>query len=158
MRRAALPALVIAVMLVASSCGDGGPTRDSEGVITEPGDISALDLREGDCFDLPADTDTTVERVRAVPCPDPHDNEVYLAFVMSDGPFPGAPSMAEEAEVRCFDAFESFVGADYFESTLEFFSIRPTSDSWEDGDRTVYCVLNSRDRAKLTGTMRGSGR
>jgi hypothetical protein len=158
MRRAALPALVIAVVLVAASCGDDGPTRDSDGAITEPGDISTLDLREGDCFDLPADVESTVERVRALPCPDPHDHEVYLALVLADGPFPGAPSMAEEAEDRCLEAFEPFVGADYFESGLELFSIRPTPESWEDGDRTVYCVLGSRDGSKLTGTMRGSGR
>lgn len=150
--------VVAALALTVAACGGDGVARDGTGAITEAGDISVFDLRQGDCFDDPADLSAQVDTVRAVPCNEPHDNEIYLAFDLSDGPYPGANAVDEEADARCFAAFEPFVGVDYFESELEFFPVTPTPDSWDAGDRTVYCALYALDLSKLTGSMAGSAR
>ena len=141
-----------------AACGDGGPARDSDGNIISASEISVFDLEQGDCFQDPDAAAVEVQRVRVVPCAESHDNEIYLAFDLADGAFPGAAEMDEEVDGRCFAAFEPFVGFDYFESVLDFFAVTPTADSWENGDRTVYCALYSVDFSQLTGTMRSSGR
>lgn len=158
MRRISLLAALTALALVVAACGDDSPARDSDGSIIEAGDISVFELRVGDCFDDPEDLSTQVETVRAVPCAEPHDNEIYHAFDLADGPYPGVNAIDEEADETCLAAFETFVGVDYFESSLEFFPVTPTPQSWESNDRTVYCALYALDLSKLTGSMRASGR
>jgi hypothetical protein len=157
--RRSIPITAVAVLAVAvAACGGGGPARDADGAIIEAGDISVFDLREGDCFEDPEDGATQVATVLAVPCGEPHDNEIYFAFDLRDGDYPGVNAIDVEAEERCFAEFESFVAVAYFESDLNFFPMTPTPDSWEAGDRTVYCTLFALDLSKLTGSMRGSGR
>lgn len=141
-------AVVAIVAIVMAQRGDG----------ERSGDVSVFDLRVGDCFDGPEDFSTSVETVRAVPCAEAHDNEIYHAFDVPDGPYPGEADLDASADQECVGAFESFVGRDYLESVLEFFPITPTSSSWAAGDRTVSCALHARDLSKLTGTMRGSQR
>lgn len=163
MRRTTLVALVGVLALVAAACGDDAPQRGPDGSFTEAGDVSVFDLREGDCFDDPDfdadETVTQVETVRVVPCAEPHDNEIYFAFELPDGDYPGAVAVDDEADERCFQAFEAFVQVDYFESSLEFFTVTPTPASWTDlDDRTVYCALYALDLSKLEGSMRATGR
>jgi hypothetical protein len=158
MRRSIPITAVVVLALVAAGCGGDGPTRDADGAIIEAGDISVFDLREGDCFEDSEDGSTQVATVRAVPCSEPHDNEIYLAFDLPDGEYPGVNAIDEESDARCLAAFTSFVAVDYFESDLEFFSVTPTPESWDADDRTVYCALYARDFSKLTGSMRGTGR
>jgi hypothetical protein len=158
MRRMNLLAAVLAVVVVAAACGDDAVSRGPDGSLTEAGEISVFDLREGDCFDDPEDAATQVETVWAMPCTEPHDNEIYLVFDLPDGAYPGVTAIDQASDERCFNAFESFVGVDYFESELEYFPVTPTPQSWGTGDRTVYCALYALDLSKLTGSMRGSGR
>lgn len=157
--RRSIPITAVAVLAVAvAACGGGGPARDADGAIVEAGDISVFDLQEGDCFEDSEDGATQVATVRAVPCAEPHDNEIYLAFDLPDGDFPGVTAIDAEAKDRCLAAFESFVAVDHDESELNFFPVTPTPDSWEAGDRTVYCALFANDLSKVSGSMRGSGR
>jgi hypothetical protein len=158
MRRSIPITAVVVLALVAAACGGDGLARDADGAIIEAGDISVFDLREGDCFENPQDASTQVATVRAVPCTEPHDNEIYLAFDLPDGDYPGVSAIDEASDPRCLAAFTSFVAVDYFESDLEFFSLTPTPESWDADDRTVYCALHADDRSKLTGSMRGTGR
>ena len=142
--RRTIVGLALVVGLVAAGCGD-----DS---------ASVFDLGVGDCFDdQDVETDILFD-VPTVPCSAPHDNEIYFEFTMTDAAYPGQQAALEAADERCFDEFEGFVGIDYFESDLEIFSIVPTSESWETGDRTALCALYALDFSKLTGSMRGAAR
>ena len=47
---------------------------------------------------------------------------------------------------------------DTLDSELDLFPITPTSESWAEGDRVVYCALYALDLSKLTGSMEGSRR
>ena len=86
-------------------------------------------------------------------------NGVTVAeFSMTDAVFPGNDATLESSALRCLEQFTPFVGSDFLESDLDLFPITPTAQSWDEGDRVVYCALYAVDLSKLTGSMRGSGR
>jgi hypothetical protein len=135
--------------------------RDASGDIVSGGDVGVAELEPGDCFDDPDDFDEVVYDVQAVPCSDPHDNEVFAVRSVSsafpDG-FPGEEALQDHAYLMCSGAvFDAFVGVSYLHSSLEVISLTPTAESWRDGDRDLACVLYRLDLGKLTGTARGSG-
>jgi len=145
--------LVLALLafgLVAASCGD---------------DTSVFDLSVGDCFNDSEDLTQTevsdqaeISDVDTVDCSEPHDNEIYYEYSMTDALFPGADAILGVTSERCLDQFAGFVGIDYLDSDLDLFPITPTSNSWAEGDRVVYCGLYAMDFSKLAGTMAGSRR
>lgn len=61
------------------------------------------------------------------------------------------------ADDLCFESFESYVGAAYEESELDFNYYVPTEDSWAAGDRVVTCVLLDYDGEQLTEPCRVRG-
>lgn len=131
------------------------PSRDSAGSIAQEGDLSVFSFRVGDCFD-----DTTLEVVSdvpAVPCSDPHDNEVFHLFELPDGPWPGDAALEQAYSDECLATFETYVGTPYEESELYAFPFTPTIESWEGGDREVVCAVYA-DGEQLIGSVRGSGR
>jgi len=156
MRR--LSTVLLALLLAVAACGDDAPARDGAGAITESGDASVFALEVGDCFNDEVVPTDVVFDVPVVPCADPHDNEIYFEFSMTDAVFPGNDAALEASANRCLAEFEPFVGTDYFESELDLFPITPTAESWADGDRVVFCVVYAVDLSQMTGTMRGSRR
>ena len=155
-RRIIIAALALA--LVGAACGDDEPARDDSGAITESGDASVFALAVGDCFNDDAAAGTQVSEVPVVPCSEPHDNEIYYEYSMTNASYPGDSAALEMAGERCVAEFDAFVGIDYLDSELDIFPITPTAESWEQGDRIVYCALYALDLSKLEGTMRNSRR
>jgi hypothetical protein len=132
------------------------PATTAAPVPTAP--ISVFALQPGDCFDDQDTTNSQVTEVPIKPCSEPHDNEIYFEFSMTEATFPGTDQTLEIAGQRCLDEFEGFVGIGYLDSALEIFPITPTEQSWSQGDRVVYCVLYALDLSKLEGSMQGSRR
>ncbi len=149
---------ILALAVAAAACGDDEPARDTTGAITESGDASVFALQVGDCFDDDPSAAETVTAVPAVPCSQQHDNEIYYEFSMTDAVFPGNDAALESSSIRCLDEFGGFVGIDYLDSELDLFPITPTAESWDQGDRVVYCALYALDLSKLEGSMEGSRR
>ena len=137
-------AILLVLGLIATACGGSSGT--------------VFDLGVGDCFNDENLETEVVTDVSTVPCSEPHDNEIYFEFSMTDPAFPGQNAAFEAANQRCREEFEAFVGLDYFESDLDAFSIVPTPESWEEGDRGALCALYAVDLSKLTGSMRGAAR
>lgn len=139
----------------------GDADRDSTGEIVSTGDLDVMSLQVGDCFDDPADLDDVVFEVTAIPCSEPHDNEVYSVQSLATAfprAFPGQDALWDYSYQACSGSvFDSFVGTPYAESSLEVFSFTPSEESWEDGDREFVCALFRLDGEKLSGTARGSG-
>ncbi len=146
---------ILALALIASACSAGEPARDSTGAIVEVGNASVFALRVGDCFDDDPSFAATVAEVATVPCSQPHDNEIYYEYSMGNAAFPGDDAALEAGAVRCLDEFHAFVGLDYLDSELDLFPITPSTESWAEGDRVVYCALYALDLSKLTGSMQG---
>ncbi|MDA0256261.1 MAG: septum formation family protein, partial [Chloroflexi bacterium] len=156
-------AVVAAALLIvsATACG-GGPDRDESGQIVETGDLGVFDVRLGDCFDDPPSIaegeDIEVDSLVAVPCSEPHDNEVYALLdypAGDDEPYPGTTALEEYGLGVCFSAFRSYVGRVYESSDLDFFSLTPRRDGWEQiNDREIICALYEVDLGRLTGSMK----
>lgn len=137
MRRALF---IIVLALVASACSG-----------------NVFDLEVGQCFDDPPSFDE-VANVDIVECSEPHDNEIYLAFDLADGSYPGEVSVEETAVQSCLAGFEPFVGQAYETSTLDIGYLFPTSETWQQGDREIVCLVYDLSGTPLTGTVEGSGR
>lgn len=136
--------------------------RDDSGEIVGGGDLGVMTLQVGDCFNDSGGLEDVVFDVAAVPCTEPHDNEVFavqtLPSGLSSGEFPGNDALQAESYDYCSGAvFGDYVGTPYLDSALDVFTLTPTAESWEQGDRDFVCALYRVDLGKLTGTARGSG-
>ena len=122
---------------------------------------SVFELRPGDCFDDVIEDDKYVEESGSLPmvdCDEPHDNEAFAAFDVEGNGYPGLDALDDEAIARCVPLFEGYVGSSYEDTTrLEIMWLAPTSESWDDGDREIVCVLYDSEIKKMTGSMSKSG-
>jgi len=130
--------------------------RDGTGAIVGEGSVDAFKVRVGDCFD---DTNSLEEisSLPGVPCSDPHDNEAFAVFDISVASYPGEDAMGELANESCVQRFEAFVGKDYESSSLDVFTMYPSTDSWTQDDREVVCAVYDMNAAKLVGSAKGQG-
>lgn len=140
----------------------GDANRDDSGQIVGEGEVGVMELRAGDCFNDPVDTEDVVYDVDAVPCTESHDNEVFavqsLAGAFSSSTFPGDDALWVYSYEQCSGSvFEAYVGSPYLDSALDVFTFTPSEQSWEDGDREYLCVLYRLDLAPMDTTARSSG-
>jgi hypothetical protein len=157
--RFAVPVVVVGLGLVGYL---GQADRDDSGAIVGAGSVAAEDLRVGDCFDDDGgdatDDVTEIADVAAIPCGDPHDNEVFHVFELEGDELPSDEAIFELVGSECLPAFSAFVGSGYETSELDLFPIWPTEVAWKAGDRTVRCSLYAMDGSKLEGSARDSRR
>ena len=135
--------------------------RDASGEIVSGGDLDVMTVQPGDCFDDPGSDEEVVFQLQAIPCSEPHDNEVFAVESVAGlfgADYPGRDALEEHAYGVCSGPiFDSYVGTAYLDSSLEVFTLTPTDDSWSEGDRDVVCVLYKLDFTKLTRPARNSG-
>lgn len=167
----ALAGTAVAVSLALSGCssallGGGDAQRDEDGNVTEDSTIDIFSLEVGDC--MPAsETTGEIQEADVVPCSGPHADEVFFEFELDEGELPSEDEITAEVEAQCVPAFTDFVGVDYYESTLDFWWITPTADTWNEADdRLVQCVIYEPDPAdetgrtplEIEGTLKGAAR
>lgn len=165
--RAAMTIVALAVVgigmtgcsIIQEVLGQESVTRDAQTEeVVEAGSADVFNLHVGDCFDDDSVNDTGVTDVPAVPCAEPHDNEIYYIFDLPDGDFPGVSGIETSAYDGCYAQFEGFVGVAYDASVLDYWPIYPSEESWNSlGDREVICSVYE-PQAKVTGTLAGAGR
>ena len=161
--RVALRLVVAALGLAAlvgctESSGDDGSVRDESGAIIEGGEVGVNALQLGDCFnDTSTDEVIDIITVDAVPCAEPHDNEVYYLGALPEGEYPGDDLVEELVSDQCLTVFEAFAGITYTESMLEIGYIFPPEVSWNQGDRGYICMVYDVSLSPLEGSMRGQG-
>jgi hypothetical protein len=139
------PELVAALATAAFDCA----------LSSSPGTtVSIFDLQPGDCFDDPGDE---VEFLLLIACTEPHDDEVYATLQMPGSTWPGDDAVLDWSDEHCVEVFESYVGARWESSTLDFWMFLPIESSWvKYDDRMVACVLFDTHSEKLTGSMKGT--
>lgn len=159
--RKALLALLLAALLgvATGACAADEPRRDESGEINETDEVDPNALKAGDCFDDPDDENATeVTSLTAVPCDEPHDNEVFHVFDLPDGEFPGSDEVKEQGLQGCEPELEDYVGATGEEAGLLIVPVTPTEGTWNDADdRKVICALYKADASKVTGSLKDSG-
>jgi hypothetical protein len=157
---------------------DDYTVRDASGRIVESGDLGALAMRIGDCFDDPersivfdteddadniadaptADPDSNqVVAVQGVPCTSPHDGEVFAIYELPYEDLPSETKLADDAWFGCYQRFEDYVGTPYESSTLDIWTLTPTPEGWDAGDREVRCYVFDYQGARLDVPARDSG-
>ena len=145
---------LLALVVLSTACNSAA--RDESGQIVEAGSEDVFALKVGDCFDDPENFGE-VSSVAAVPCSDPHDNEIYYTFDLPGSIFPGEESIDATALDECLTAFDPYVGVAYEESRLDVSYLAPTAESWDAGDREIACMLYNLDFTKIAGSMQGAG-
>lgn len=133
-----------------------GERHAPRSTIDEP--VSAFDLEVGDCVvDIGID-DEVVDFVQLVTCTEDDQFEVYHAFSLADGTYPGGDTIAGEANAQCLTAFDNLVGRAWEESIFDFQTFFPSRESWElDGDREVLCLLYRFDGMLKDSSAAGTG-
>jgi hypothetical protein len=131
--------------------------RGDEGQITGAGDLSVQELRVGDCFDF-TDDSLEVTTVRAIPCDEPHVNEMYavVAYPAGEEPSDLDEPYSEWELDQCYDGFQAYVGVDVDSSMWLFSTLTPTPESWDAGDRTIQCFLHNDSESAVVGSAEGT--
>ena len=120
---------------------------------------SGLTLGVGDCFNYD-DTNPSSD-IEMLSCDSSHMYEVYSLSDIDDKKYSTVPTdddFATEASNVCYDPFETYVGVPYFSSSYSATYLYPTSSSWVQGDRTIYCLITSQDGKPLTGSARNTNK
>jgi hypothetical protein len=149
-----LVALVVIGGAIAGWYFDAG--RSSSGAIVKSGDMTAADLRVGDCFDLKDPSADQVDDVTAGPCTVAHEFEMFFVGSLPAGPFPADSVFETYVTDNCYPAFGAYVGRSYGDSALEMYWLAPTTDAWVAGDRSVQCAVYHPVVNRQTQSLKGS--
>ncbi len=123
---------------------------------------SVFDLAVGDCLNSEL-LSGVVQDVGTLDCAAPHDFEIFHAFDLADGAFPGEEVIDTESQDECLGStFSDFVGIEYNASSFYVQPLTPTEDSWAQGDQEVLCMLYATDDQGATvtpyaGSAQGTG-
>ncbi|MFF5792287.1 septum formation family protein [Paeniglutamicibacter sp. NPDC012692] len=129
--------------------------RNEAGAIEKEARADVFSLKLGDCINEPGKEE--ISDVKVVPCSEPHQLEVFHEFTLVEDKFPESDEAMEKLILStCDPVYESFVGRSYEDSKLEYTSMQPTKLSWDEGDRTVHCLIGKGDLSKVTGSLKGS--
>jgi hypothetical protein len=160
-RRVPLRLAIVVVVLVAGGIGGVifNASRSSTGEITRGGDLTANDLRVGDCFDLKDPAAETIGDVTARPCTDEHEFEMfYVDSMPAGGTYPEEVVFTNFIRDKCTPAFTTYIGRAYADSELDYYWLAPTSEAWADGDRIIECAAFHPRVHRLTHSLKGSNR
>lgn len=154
------PAIAVIAVISFAVGYFGQASRDDGGTITSAGSLSPQDMQVGDCYDDPEnleDGPVEINEVAAVPCDEPHDNEVFHTFDLTGDTLPSENELFAFVDQECVAAFETYTGQSYLDSDLDLFPLSPTDAGFDDGDRKVVCSLYALDLSKLEGSERAAG-
>ena len=157
MRTRVIGFIILAIIgFTISECSSAD--RNDSGDIVTSGDVQVSDTRVGDCYnDLPADAET-FSSVKAVPCNEAHQYQLFYQGVSTLTSF-SEDAARQEASAVCNEAADtlfnqmSAIKYDAFKSAkLAFFS--PTSDSWtSNDDRKLECLVGSDTETYFTSVF-----
>ena len=159
-RRLPIGGIIFAVLIVGGGISSWyfGAGRSDSGEIAKPGDLGALSLRVGDCYDLKDPQASEFEEVAAKPCTDAHEYELFFVGSMPEGAYPAEAVFEEYVIANCDPAFTTYVGTSYEESTLDVDWFTPTTDAWNSGERSVQCAVLDPKTPRLTVSLKGANR
>ncbi len=118
--------------------------RDGRTIIAPPGHVFLEDLAPGDCVNGLAGEAT--DTLPLMVCEAPHEGEVYDAFDLPDGPWPGDAAVDTHIQKRCIDGLSALARPD-----LSYQWFAPAQDSWP-GYRRAICIIYDED-TMITGQV-----
>lgn len=143
--------LIIVLGAILSECSSAD--RNSDGEISTQGELDAFETRVGDCFpELPSEfsSEETVEfdTLDAIPCSEAHRWQVVHKGYISNLTEYSETAIQQESSKICEEAYKSlFLSMSDFKyeeyKDAQSISFFPTPESWENGDKTVDCLIGS---------------
>lgn len=125
------------VILNPANHATAGPGRDKDDLFITAETSGILDIEGGECFADPVYSPGAGEPVVLyTPCAQGADNQSYGFVHAADGRY-DRTRLAEFGWDRCGRGFR----ANWPKSTLDYYPILPTAETWADGDRDVMCVV-----------------
>lgn len=95
-------ALLVAFLVVgAVSAPPNAQRSSSTGQISHREKMSLNSLLPGDCFDDPLTRATVTYSVTAMPCTQSHNSQVFAAFSVAGGHYPGTATLDQEGKADC---------------------------------------------------------
>lgn len=94
-------------------------------------------------------------------CGNPHAYEVIATtdLLWAEGAYPGTEEAYFDGEELCLNRYNDFVGGDFWTSPHDLVTFVPTPDGWEQGDRSVQCLVGYADGfTTITGSLEDAGR
>jgi hypothetical protein len=126
------------------------------------GDLRTFALGAGQCAAQDLYEAHAFEEGASVPCEARHAIEHYATVeppaLSGDGGRFARGDLANFADSACYLAFEPYVGLVYADSDFDYLPVIPSEPAWEEGTRTVHCVLFDYDGGSSTGSANGSRR
>ena len=149
--------VAVAVALLAACSKDDGDKAAAKGE-----NVSTLELQAGQCLRPPSKPVPELEKVRVLPCTEPHTQEVFaiVQYTNTDKglDYPGDKTLRDFADGACLEQYEEYVGVPYTDSSLFYTYLLPSPRSWNDrDDRDVMCVITTTGE-NLTASVKGSAR
>jgi hypothetical protein len=109
-------------------------------------------LRPGQCVNSGSDT----LKFTVLSCARPHDAEVFAAFTLPAGPWPGGSAVRVDAGDGCASRLDSYIDPQLATASLTQQYVYPNRAAWQAGERTVVCEVSAVD-GRLTGSVRAQG-
>ncbi|MFE7133492.1 DUF4190 domain-containing protein [Streptomyces sp. NPDC057638] len=129
-----------------------------EGMEEGAGVRSTMDLRTGDCLNIPGDSpeESVSATVDVVDCDTRHEAEITGSFTLTGKTFPGATRIEEQADRHCTATNGEYALDPWaIHDGMEAYYYLPTEESWDQGDRTVTCGYAHSMGYRVTGSLRG---
>jgi hypothetical protein len=157
-RRIPATAIVWIVLIGAGAIGGliFNASRGASGEINKGGDLTAADLRVGDCFDLKDPSAEEIDKVKAVPCGQEHEYEMFFTGALPAGDYPSDATFDNYVETNCLPAFEAYLGTSYQTSEYDIFWLVPNADGWRGGDHSIQCAAFHPRIHRLTESVKNS--
>jgi hypothetical protein len=119
---------------------------------THPLRVTVFGLQPGQCFNsLP----NGIAGAHAVPCAQPHDGEIYGAFLVAGNDWPGSAALGSQARLGCQDRLASYLNPQLATNDLAEFYAYPNQGAWAAGEHSVICEIRG-TQGRLTGSVRAS--
>jgi len=122
--------------------------------LSKPRKIHWEDLKAGMCLTTAPESASDIP---VVDCRAAHADEVITRTVLT-GPskWPGDDVIDASADTKCRAAFATYVGVGYDDSRLELDFWTNDRDGWNDGARTLVCLVYDPSTPTLTGAFKGT--
>lgn len=116
--------------------------RNANGQVTQSGTVQATALQVGDCFDAPSG-DSDITAVKAIPCTQAHDSQVYAEPLITETTFPGSATLTAEAKTDCGSSSTQASISSDTPSTVGLLSYTPQdADTFATQDY-IICSINA---------------
>jgi hypothetical protein len=127
--------------------------RDASGSISKKGDLDAFSIKVNDCYEKPTDALTGFSSVKAIPCDQPHNAQVYFSFT-----YPNATSTAptddqlkSTVDPQCTTAAGTKVDQAKAPQNAMMNYLIPDDTAWGQGHHEILCVIEN--DTDFTGTI-----